>query len=71
MIMHRVHLERDLYVTVSFFIMLASQQPSQVMKAVYANTFIKIFGNLSSGRELESIAKAMGLKGGGCTCSVA
>jgi len=49
--------------------MLASQQPSQVMKAVYANTFIKIFGNLSSGRELESIAEAMGLKGGGCTCS--
>ena len=57
--------------TGSCFIMLASQQPSQVMKAVYANTFIKIFGNLSSGQELESIAEAMGLDGGGGACSEA
>ena len=41
------------------------------MNAVQVNALIKICGNLSSGQEIESIAKAMGLKGGGSACSAA
>jgi hypothetical protein len=42
-------------------LVFSSQQPSQVMNAVHANTIIKMCGNLSSGMDIESIADAMGL----------
>jgi len=42
-------------------LVFASQQPSQVMNTVHANTVIKMCGNLSSGVDVESISEAMGL----------
>jgi hypothetical protein len=42
-------------------LVLASQQPSQIMNAIHANTLVKIVGNLSSGIDIEAISDAMGL----------
>jgi len=42
-------------------LILASQQPSQVMNTVHSNTLIKIVGNLSSGLDIQAVAEAMGL----------
>jgi len=42
-------------------LILASQQPSQVMNSVHSNTLIKIVGNLSSGLDIQSVAEALGL----------
>jgi hypothetical protein len=42
-------------------LVLASQQPSQVMNTVHANTLVKLVGNLSSGIDITAIAEAMGL----------
>jgi len=42
-------------------LVLASQQPSQVMNTVHSNTLIKIVGNLSSGLDVATIAEAIGL----------
>jgi hypothetical protein len=42
-------------------LVLASQQPSQVMNSVHSNTLTKIVGNLSSGIDIAAIAEALGL----------
>jgi len=42
-------------------LILASQQPSQVMNTVHSNTLIKIVGNLSSGLDIQAVSEAMGL----------
>ena len=44
-------------------LVLASQQPSQVMNTVNANTLIKLCGNLSSGNDIDSISESMGFNG--------
>jgi len=42
-------------------LVLASQQPCQVMNSVHSNTLVKVVGNLSSGLDIQAVSEALGL----------